>query len=425
MPQPRLPLLLAIALAGCGPEPAPQGHAPPLATLPQTVPTTAPSDWLVAHQKSPVAPQGTPPEGWSALEARIDPAACGTCHPQQLADWKESWHAGGMGPGVIGQYVDWDGSNDALVAKCNRCHAPLSEQHLRIRDRATDTWVDNPAAVPEMRGQGLTCAGCHVRDHTRHGPPSDNPALAADDSGRVALGPHGGFVVHDEFQSSVFCESCHDFTAKDPAKSLEGKRLQETTDEWRRTPQAAAGQTCQSCHMPDGRHTFKGVHDPDMVRSGVEVVARLDDPGRPLVGTIAASLALTNTGAAHRMPTYTTPEIKLYIEQLDADGAVIDGTRHEGSVARRVTPNLKKELWDTRLLPGETYTLPYGMRRHAGAVALQARVEVWPDEAYRRFYAVKLRNPENHPKGKAMLEEAMQRATDSRYTLWEQRLPLE
>lgn len=412
--------LLLVVLA-CQQEPAPAGHAPPLSEVPATVERVERSAWLKAHQRSPAAPQGEPPEEWSELEARIDPAACGTCHPAQYADWKESWHALGMGPGVIGQYLDWDGTNDKLVTKCNRCHAPLNEQQLRVK--VGEEWVDNPHYVPERRGEGLTCAGCHVRSHVRHGPPSEREGLEADDSGRVGVGPHGGFVVHDEFQSSSFCESCHDFLSKSPEEALEGKRLQETTAEWRRTPQAAEGQTCQTCHMPDGRHTFKGVHDPDFVRAGVAVEAAVDAPGSWLA-PVEAHLTVTNTGAAHRMPTYTTPEIKVFIEQVDESGEVIDGSRHVGSIARRVTPNLKKELWDTRLLPGESYTLTYGQRRRLGAAALVARVEVWPDEAYRRFYEIKLRKPENHEKGAELLREALQSSIDSRYTLWEERLPL-
>ena len=95
-----------------------------------------------------------------------------------------------------------------------------------------------------------------------------------------------------------------------------------------------------------------------------------------------------------------------------------------GAVARRLSVNLAKELYDNRLLPGESYTLDYGLRRARGAVAVMARVEVWPDEGYRRFYSALLKNPARHVKGRDMLKEALHDSVESRYDLWEQRLEL-
>ena len=138
-----------------------------------------------------------------------------------------------------------------------------------------------------------------------------------------------------------------------------------------------------------------------------------------------ATLTLTNTNTGHRLPTYTTPEIRLIIEQLDESGEAIDGTQLHTSVARRITPNLRKELYDTRLFPGESHTLEYSARRAWNATALHARVEVWPDEAYRRFYEIKLRKPENHALGHEMLAQALQDSIDSRFVLGETTLPLD
>ncbi|RME26052.1 MAG: hypothetical protein D6798_07490 [Deltaproteobacteria bacterium] len=376
------------------------------------------TDWLAEYWTFPVPAQGDAPPDWTPLEQRLDPDACGTCHPAQLADWRESWHHLAMGPGVLGQIVDWDGTDDRLVHQCQTCHAPLTEQHARLQQ--DDTWVDNSLLDEDMRAQGLTCAGCHVRQHQRYGPPREGRDV--DESGRaLAEGPHDGFIPRPEFQSSAFCARCHDF--RPSQRALNGKLLQETGEEWRRTAFAAEGRTCQSCHMPEGRHLWKGIHDKDIVASGVEIRGGLQEAGS-LLTPVTASLTLTNTGVGHRLPTYTTPEIKLILVQVDADDNEIARSRREGSVARRIKPDLSKELFDTRLLPGESYTLPYAVRRQPGAVAVVARVEVWPDEAYRRFYEIKLRRPENHPKGEAMLREALQNSIDSRYTLWEERWPL-
>lgn len=414
-----LPLLLA-----CDEPAQDQHHAVALSKIPATVEPVTESEWLQDHWTFPVPAQGDAPADWAPIEASLDPTACGTCHPAQYADWKDSWHAIGMGPGVMGQLVDWDGSDDRTVLQCQRCHAPLTEQLPRLKTGqdadGKAVYGDNPLYVADLRDDGLTCAGCHVRQHVRHGPPKDG--RPADETGRALVdGPHDGFVPRDEYRDSSFCMDCHDFEQQQLA--LNDKLLQETTAEWARTSYAADGVTCQSCHMPEGRHLFRGIHDRDTVLQGVDVQAALTEPGS-LLKPIQATLTLTNSGTGHRLPTYTTPEIKLFIWQVDEDGAELADTRREGSVGRRITPNLQKELYDTRLLPGEQSTLPYGARRHLQAHALVARVEVWPDEAYRRFYEIKLKKPENHPRGEAQLREALQASVDSRYTLWEQTIPL-
>ena len=412
-------IILALSLSGATAPELPQGHAPALDQLPETGAELRASAWLVGHFTTPVPAQGAAPAGWSELEGRLDPAACGTCHPAQFADWRESWHAGGMGPGLMGQLADWDGSQDKTVGQCNRCHAPLAEQYPRLPTGAPDeegapTWEDNPDYVPEMRGEGLTCAGCHVRAHTRFGPPRRGPEPTGE--GRL---PHDGFSQRAEFQDPSFCSPCHDFQKKQ--LGLEGKLIQETGEEWRRTPMAAEGRTCQTCHMPEGRHLWKGIHDADMVRSGVEIAVEATF-GEGLLGRVKGALRLTNTGAGHRLPTYSTPDVVLILEQIDAEGEAIAGTTRTTSVGRWITPNLKEELYDTRLLPGESATLPYDIRRASKAVALAARVEVWPDEAYRRFYEIKLKHPDEHQTGLTLLEQARDQSLASRYTLWEERV---
>jgi hypothetical protein len=368
------------------------------------------SEWLDAHFQTPIAPQGEAPEGWSPLEASLEPAQCGLCHPTQFQDWQESWHAMGMGPGVMGQIVDWDESNDKGVARCQRCHAPLTEQHMRLDE------APNPLYQEGSREHGLTCAGCHVREWTRYGPPSEGEALEN--------APHGGFVAREEFESSRFCYKCHDFRQESVRGRIDGKLIQETYGEWRFTEQAAEGVTCQSCHMPEGRHLWLGVHDPEMVRSAFTATPALVENGG--VGdNLVATLEITNTGAAHRFPTYTTPQINLVLEQIDAEGEANEGTDRMDAVARHLKPDLSREYFDTRLMPGESRTLDYEVERAAGAVSLRARIDVWPDEAYRRVYERKLANLENHRLGESLLREALANTYETRFTAWEQTLPLE
>ncbi|MCP4804381.1 MAG: hypothetical protein GY913_30415 [Proteobacteria bacterium] len=403
----------------------PTDHAPPLFKVEAKAPNFEAEDiaWYRDHFGNPVPPQGEAPEDWTEIEASSDPKDCGVCHPQQLTDWAESWHATGMGPGVMGQLVDWDGENDGMVKACQSCHAPNIEQYPRIGGE------ENPHYDEELRAAGLTCVGCHVREHERLGPPTaDNPVQSDTDLGEdtdelvedtedETRQPHDGFTAKAEFQDGLFCEQCHDF--RPGQLSLEDKLLQETWQEWRRTEYAEKGISCQDCHMPEGRHLWKGIHDADMTRAAFSAEPALLRSGLGFLEPLEASLKVTNVGAGHRFPTYTTPAVVLVFEQLDASGAVIENTRQEGFISRRVTPNLKEELWDTRLLPDEEFTMVYRAERSEDAVRLACRVEIWPDDAYRRFYEINLGKPDNYPTGRAQIEEALQASIDSQYIAWE------
>lgn len=392
-------------------------HAAPLTEYAESVPFLE-SEWLDEHWKTPIPWQGEPPENWSDLETDLRPETCGICHPSQYADWKESWHANAMGPGVIGQLLDRDTPDDNYAEICQACHAPLTEQHPllhtkeEIDGKKVTTGIENPHYEPELREAGVTCAACHVRQWDRHGPPAESePNLE---------GPHGGFVPREEYEDSRFCYRCHDF--RPGKRSLNDKLIQETYEEWRRTKYAAEGIHCQDCHMPEGRHLFKGIHDPDMVREAFTAEASIEASD---ASSIQAKLRITNTGAGHRFPTYVTPQVNLVIWQTNAAGDVLEGTLLRDAVARKVSPNISQEWFDTRLMPDESHTLSYEMDRHPEGVALQAAVEVWPDENYTIFYRLRIKNgAEMHPTTLPLMQEALDESLASRFTAWEERIEL-
>lgn len=386
-------------------------RALPLDRYQAKVPPLVISDWLKGHFPLYIPAQGPPPDHWSPVEKEIQPEACGTCHQQQYSDWKESLHHKGMGPAVLGQLLDMELDEPLLAITCQRCHAPLEEQIPYLKKG-----IKNPSFVSGSREKGLTCAGCHVRSHVRHGPPARH-------AGSEKGGPHNGFVVKSEYESPAFCASCHDFEG---AGTSHGKLIQETAQEWRRTEFAAQAKTCQSCHMPDRRHLWKGIHDKEMVRSAVSIqVENLSQDGYG--DTLVATLSLTNVGAGHRLPTYIEPQIILFLEQVTIEGKAISGTRMEGIIARKMTEDMDQELFDTRLMPGETYTLKYKVPRKQSAAAMKATVEVWPDEAYRLYFIKMLSTPGLRPEMPEVIsniEKSIKIDTDSRYLLWEKRISL-
>jgi mono/diheme cytochrome c family protein len=392
-------------------------HAKPLTDYEEKTPFLE-SEWLDAHWKTPIPAQGEKPEGWSHLETDLKPETCGMCHPSQYADWKESWHADAMGPGVIGQLLDRNEPDDKFSEICQACHAPLTEQHPmlytteKVDEKKVVTGVENPDFDPALRAQGVTCAACHVRQWQRHGPPAETEAMEN--------APHGGFVPKEEYQDSRFCYRCHDF--RPGKRSLNDKLIQETYEEWRRTKYAEEGVHCQDCHMPEGRHLFKGVHDADMVRQAFTAEASLLPAEE---GQLQARLKITNTGAGHRFPTYVTPQINLVFWQVDAQGQPIDGTRKMDAIARKLSPNISTEYFDTRLMPDESHIFAYTLPRHERAASLQAAVEVWPDENYTIFYRLRIKNGANmHPTTLPMMQEALDASLESRFTAWELNLDL-
>src|SRR6266571_1553052 len=195
-------------------------------------------EFLDRHWRRPLAPQGPAPARFSPLEASLQPEACGTCHPAQLADWKTSLHSRSMGSGVAGQLVEMLESDPGSALSCFTCRAPLAEQAPRVMAR--DSPSANPVYDAALGARGLVCAGCHVRDHQRFGPPHRDGSLASA-TPRETL-PHNGVTRTPAFLSSAFCEGCHQFTSDGFA--LNGKLLENTYNEWRASRFARDGVQC-------------------------------------------------------------------------------------------------------------------------------------------------------------------------------------
>ncbi|MBW2373277.1 MAG: hypothetical protein JRF70_12165, partial [Deltaproteobacteria bacterium] len=100
--------------------------------------------FLAEHWRLPVPAQGAPPEGFTPIEAALDPASCGSCHPQQFADWQTTLHAGAYSPGFAGQLIEGPLAERVERDACLTCHSPLVEQQ---RDAG-------------LRAQGVVCVAC-------------------------------------------------------------------------------------------------------------------------------------------------------------------------------------------------------------------------------------------------------------------------
>ncbi|MBL8450588.1 MAG: hypothetical protein JNM32_11815 [Dechloromonas sp.] len=380
------------------------------------------SAFLAKHWSRPLAPQGKAPENFGPQEASLAPADCGNCHAEQYRDWQTALHAQAMGPGLMGQLVNMAAEARAEHQDCIRCHAPLAEQAdslataIAAAGQVNSGRREKNAAPPGLHQQGLICAACHLRAHERFGPPRRDGSVP-DAAQRAAL-PHGGFTATDAFTDSRFCAACHQFEPGEFA--LNGKLLENTYDEWKTSRHSREGRSCQSCHMPERRHLWRGIHDPDMVRAAVHFAPEIDGV---VDGRVKAALIVRNTGAGHYFPTYVTPKVVVEIEQIDAAGRALPKSRVARAIQRQVPLDLANEISDTRLSPDGEMRVEYREPVQRGMTALVFRLRVEPDEFYARFYRSLLAG-DGAGRGRPMIREALRRAESSAFVAIEERRSL-
>lgn len=312
-----------------------------------------------------------PASGATHIDNVSDASGCGVCHRAQYRAWRDSIHAHAWSSGVRAQWLALDG---AARQNCLRCHAPRLAASNAGRDDANSHG-------------GADCATCHVRNSRWFGP-------------RTVTAPHGTVQAQTLFKRAEFCVACHQFGADGMA--LNGKPLENTFSEWRSSRHAAAGRTCQSCHMPQGRHTFKGIHDAAMTRAALRVQARRIRTG--------VRVTAINVGAGHALPTYTTPAIAL---KLSGGGKV-----REAVLRRALAWDENGELTevsDTRLMPDASIDIDLAL-----PVAGTANVEVSVDPQYdyhTRIYPALARTFVGLHDANALVR-ASERAQRLRYTLY-------
>ena len=338
--------------------------------------------------------------GMSPTLGTLRAADCGACHQREYDEWKSTIHAAAWTDPYY--QVDWvfDGSQQL----CNNCHIPLDRQQearvLGFRDR--DKWdpvlAPNPEFDPVLKQEGVTCAGCHLRQGRILGPRGSPDA------------PHPASKFSDPNESCVRChvvqgERWDTFYRMPPcgtiAEVAAGKgRFEGRSGEFEVRNLAELG--CVQCHMPaleerradkgtarvHRSHTWRGGHDPDTLRSALTVslsVSTQTGGGR------AADLVLKNTGAGHFVPTGTPDRhLTVRLRALAADGRVL----------RELTDTLERTiLWrpfivdlrDTRLphdasrrftleVTADTHAVEAQVRYHLLAEARRKRIGYEPGE---------------------------------------------
>ena len=217
---------------------------------------------------------------------------CGTCHPKQYEAWSVSQHSySQLSPAYLSLNNKINelanGSNGDF---CLRCHNAVGA------NLGEDSFTSNLERHPTSR-EGITCVVCH-RLNKSYNKVSGRLSLVEGGLTEVVFGPMGnaemervldntheyrvvtdpkeaGRQVHKRIEQfanisePMFCGTCHDVTL------FNGFRLEEAFSEYRTSPAAARGETCQDCHMGKVQGVASGYDfGPAAVVGGVETMPR-------------------------------------------------------------------------------------------------------------------------------------------------------
>ena len=212
--------------------------------------------------------------------------ACAPCHPRHYREWSISQHAYAQMSPVFNAFSATlhkltNGTNGDF---CMRCHTPVG---MNLGEPEVMSNVDRH---PSSR-EGVTCVVCHRLDRA-YGKLSGRLALVEGGVTAEVYGPRGdpreldeairlgglvtdpasaGRQVHGavealpQLSTSGFCATCHDVTLAN------GFRLEEAFSEYKNSPAAKRGVSCQDCHMgkEQGR-VLAAPDDPDFARKNYD-----------------------------------------------------------------------------------------------------------------------------------------------------------
>ncbi len=192
-------------------------------------------------------------------------ATCQTCHPDHYREWAVSAHAYAQMSPIFNTMQEaiivlTNGTNGDF---CIRCHNPVG---MNLEEPEI---LSNLDRHPTSR-EGITCVVCH-RLTLPYGKVSGRLSIAEGDIFDPVYGPDGGARLQEAIQSGAYnlntdrdrsgrnvhtevvqfpqlstsgsCGSCHDVNL------VNGFRLEEAFSEFKTSPAAKNGTTCQDCHM--------------------------------------------------------------------------------------------------------------------------------------------------------------------------------
>jgi len=201
---------------------------------------------------------------------------CGECHPRQYEQWSNSSHAYASLSPMFNKFEQKinDLAQGTIGSFCVRCHASVG---TALGERRDIPWWERSAASRE----GITCVTCHrvgeaygktnaarrIAPGSIHEPvfgpfdtmgglkaitdartyqilvSPDEPDRPDESDGTKWIRMHQTAIQSDFIKQSEFCATCHQVQVHP------GIKLETVWEEYRSSPAAKEGITCQECHM--------------------------------------------------------------------------------------------------------------------------------------------------------------------------------
>ena len=315
------------------------------------------------------------PSGTISLKARD----CGVCHTAIYQEWQESLHSRAyIDPFFTAYHKKDNGDPTCLV-----CQTPLENQAPEILYSKSGEFHDlksipNPKFDQALQQEGVTCAGCHVRNGIIYGPFRQKTMNA----------PHA--VAYDEkFTSKNICQQCHEVPAKSISLMDEGicrTGMESDNGVW-----AARGFICQDCHMQavkrplmagfparEGRkHLWPGGYSSSQLKKVFSFKAEKNQQ--------QLTIMITNSGAGHKAPTGDPDRF------IVLDFYWIDESGHETALAsiefkRQIIWQPIMFVWsDNRLAPGESTSLTLSLPSGSGKLYVNGSYHIMTDRSLNRL----------------------------------------
>lgn len=339
---------------------------------------------------------GVPVEIGKGKAANFEPvSACG-CHTALVEQWSKSMHAQALNdPLYVAKLEEAEKALPALGVFCRKCHAPAA---MMIGE------AQKPQPSAGVAG-GVTCAFCHQVTGDSGAIANTSQLLTLDGTRRAQLkdpqAPHK--AAFSEFHDKAeICGGCHNVD-----HPINGMHLESTYSEWKKSPYAEEGVTCQDCHMssqpgvigpstgsaapgaPERTNIFKMTFIGANVEFGdstaasklLQTAATVEIESPQVLDGAPADIAVTvkNTGAGHYLPTGLTEVremwLEVYAEAPDGTKTPI-GERRFGTILEDAKGRAPVELWeavkiksDDRIAPRGSVTEKYSYSMPDGAEA--------------------------------------------------------
>ncbi len=344
---------------------------------------------------------------------KLSAESCKECHKQEYKDWHQSRHRMAWTNDIF-----QDGFLVDTQTLCVHCHAPLKEQTAEVMENFSYYLARNPRLIEKytiisnlskkntenFSREGVTCVTCHYRNgqivSSKKGMKSHDIHHVFVDKGFMSCGDCHGMIYNQKpveriirnisdadsrkkcaschldetgkalplashrvqaastLGQSRFCANCHEFNVpakRDGEVHITDVPMQSTYTEWLKYVSMGGKGTCQSCHMPKGKHVFRGAHDLKFLKSSVQIKV-LSEEDRYVFNI--KSIKVGHDHPSGDLFRHFTLEVKETDEENYKTIYRIGKIYH--LVANESTGEIRKEIKEnTSLKPFETRSIPY------------------------------------------------------------------